>query len=563
MSLKDRFTNLSALQKFIRRNYNINAMDVAVKIYEMSPNMLIDRLYIIMFEDIGLANVPLIKKISHILLDEPLKFKSIVKAMARSYKSRLCSYLAYAFRNVFTYDESDLVYKNIEVKYEPTPIKQYEMIDFYNDNFNINEAIKIAGAMFNKGMDSQFWGLINDEIDKKSDIIFINDLEKISQNMNDHGGRGTPMVWIFALIWKYLLVIGYDFPKNFDNTIEKGDIIGKFPNWVYDSHTSVGAKMGRDVDHFFEEGIKVNKLQELNIKNISEEDLKNEIWKRKKLNTEKFKIQRSNSCCKSSNYLYITNLNDAYSIGQIGLGENLYLPKYTVDELIDINDKSKINIHLSDLGTIQLPYVNKVGSRPYVLYCWLANNTDKQLRRYVLKLYSSLQTATKASESDSLLNNTIYEYQYCHKSNVICINELITQAPTVENLHGNVVGKKTYYTISLALPYFMPVTVGLLAWKKTIVAKHVIIINILKYIYDISDRTARNCGIYLVSSGDQIKLRVCSFDHSPGTDKKEAIHKLGNIDPGLLLEQKEWLTGLSEKIDKKYYIKITEIISSI
>lgn len=602
-SLKIRFTNLSALQKFIRRNYSEWAIKVAGELKDSSSTMLHDRLYVIMFEDIGLANIPLLKEITNqmlssshaMILDD---YAIIIKKMSNSYKSRLCSYLSYVFRDVFTYPESDVLIKNIESLYEPTPNHQYEMIDFSNPSYNLIRSIKLAGAMFIKGMDSQFWNLIYgdlgcddiacNDIACNDNYQFARNLEKIAHNMTEHGGRGTAMVWICALIWKYLSTIGYDFPSNYELDGENETIVlKKLPDWIYDNHTSTGKQMGRDHEYFFKEGIKVNKLQELNIlcsKIGTEEILANRVKEYKRNNMEPVKMQRSETCCRSSNYFY-AKISDAtcniktdkYQLKQLDLGDDTIPAKYTIDEILEFSTlKSKKNLHIADLGTIQIPYINKIGKRPYVLYCWLSlkpvNSETTSLVRYVLKPYSSKASALEASESDAMMHKYSYDVacsnnSWCFPSKVICINEIIEQSPDVDlyKSNGRIIDKKSYYTISPALPYFLPVTVGLTEWKKTPIMKTVILINILKYIFGIPDRTARNCGIYIVQTKNGRELRVCSFDHGPimGEPKGPIHGKLGNIELKNLTDEKEWLFEISQDFEKKYYTRICEVITSM
>lgn len=525
--------NLYNLQKFIRQNCSTSAIKVAYNLKKISPEKMYNKLFMIMFEDIGLANISLLKEITELLLNDKSNYKLVIKQISQSYKSRLCSFLSCIFHEVFVYQENDIQNKNIEQLYEPIPSKQYEMIDFNNINYDIKESIKLAGAMFFKGMDSQFWELIyGDLID--TDKHFVNNMEKISQNIISQN-QDISSIWIFAIIWKYLLM------TNNSN-------------------------------------IPILNIKEIDIKEIED---KIDIKEINKIDKIDIKIQRPENFYKSSNYFYVCrsdddtnktvipdNLNisksdkDKYCIKQLELGENMILSKYTIENILEFSSfRSKKILHLSDLGTIQIPYINKIGKKSYLLYCWLSSVSDPIVRRYVLKSYIMKDTALKVNEFDNMMNKYTYKYKWCFPSKVICIAELIEQAPSfIDN--GRVVDKKCYYTIMPALPYFTPVNMDLLKYEKALIVNQVNLINIMKYIFGIPDRIAYNCGIYMVKINEEIKLQVCSFNHDPIMKELKCIN-LDNINIKDLELEKKWIFTIYKNFEKKYYTRICEVITSI
>lgn len=553
-----KFTHLSALQKFIRRNYPNRANDVATKLYTFSHDTLFNRIYVILFEDIGLANVNLVKKIVNNTIND---YHEIIKLMCNSNKSRLCSYLTYIFRDVFIYGDNKKQNANMELLNEPFPDKHFDILD---SNVNHETSIKIAGSMFLKGMDKQFWELIYGDLFVEEDRLFAINLEILSNKMCDENNRGISMLWVFAILWRRTM--SENMPEEYDNTInEDDDITEENPDWVFDQHTSRGKSMGRGPEFFFNESIKVNKLESfdnvLYLKNLDENKLKNDALKFKLENKEPIKLYRSGTYCKSSNYFHIVD----NKIVQIEPGYDVIKPKVKYSELTN-------KMSLSDLGILQIPYVNKIGNRPYVIYCWLEiNNT---IVRFSLKSCSSKNSCQSSSYLDSLMNKYKYKYNWCNISKIIQLEGVIINAPTsfINSFeHGIYSTKKTFYIMSIALPYFLPVTVGLPKWKKSNIQNEVILINLMKYIFNIADRTARNIGIYIYNDIDNKRsIRLTSFDHGLNSDddKLGIFGKLGKLNLKSLSVEKEWLLSLFdtfsyEQKNDNYIEKLKEVISKI
>jgi hypothetical protein len=532
------FTDLSALQKFIRRGYGLHAARVA----KILPEALaLSRLNIIAFEDIGIANVPLLKSILPITA---IKTATVVK-MATSYKSRLCSYLSYQMREVFV---------NM---FEPFP-EQQEIFAYLNKD-NLHGAIRTAGAMYWKGMDVSFWDLIRGDL-PDSEKAFADVLQQMAADIND---RAAPMVWIFAVLWK--LGIQNEVPWSSQYTTDiSSELTLKsrkdYPAWVFDKHTSQGKAAGQSFEQFWKEGIKVNSLQTIPLVFGLQEDVESLAALNYKLqNKEPIKLSRSKTFCASSDYFYVelaSNPTDPKVVRYHEIGEPTIPAQYSFK---DLGSKNKVS--LKDLGTLQIPMTNTIGRRPFVIYCWLtSSDSDKTPQRYVLKPYNTKQNAILAAQSDIEMAKNIYQYPWCYESRVICLSEEIKKGATAQDL--KIEDGRTYYTISAALPYFLPTTVALQDWKShTDIASQVILINIMKYIYGIADRTARNTGIYITADR---QVRVCSFDHGPilAEQKGPLFGKLGTkLDTSSLTKERAWLGTI--KVDKKYYTRLSEVLTSL
>lgn len=542
------FTDLSALQKFIRRGYATQAVEVASK---LPVGMLNLRLLIILFEDIGMANVPLVLsgiellQTSFITGDNREPERNIlIKMMACSYKSRLCSYLSYPFRNVFK-----------EGMLEPWPEQQNLMADVEDPL----HAIEIAGAMFFKGMDAIFWQCMRAGVDDQN--IFY-DFETAASIMRGGNGRAIAMVWILAILVKYKLLNHYATPWPVQSAPELTNLDSTgYPDWVYDKHTAHGAQSGRGIEHFFAEGIVVNHLQPLG--HILPVNLDELVWQQKTLsrlldphNTE-FKIYRSATFCQSSEYFHVTSATcgDIHRIVWYEIGDVVDEATITYDELAKRGTNKKIP--LSDLGVLQIPMLNTIGRRPYIIYCWLRTEGETTPVRYILKPYSSKQLALRASESDTMMHSLLPNV--CHKSIIVALDGEIKKGQQPFIADG-----KVYYTMARALPYFLPITVGLVNWQETAVAEQVVLINLMKYIFGIPDRTARNCGIWFNKQGQP---QICSFDHGPiMTETKGPVYgKLGTRAINSLTAQtKNWLQKIdSTKMDRKYYVRLASVISTL
>lgn len=532
------FLDLSALQKFIRRGYGKHAAVVAKNIPDSHRQ---SRLYTILFEDIGLANVPLLQQ----LLKPAVDISKQVVKMAISTKSRLCSYLSYDFREIFV---------NLE-QHEPFPEKQACFANL--DDSNIMTALHVAAALYWKGMDTIFWDLIQGDL-HDDDREFADNLRSVMDKINE---RAHPMVWIFTVLWKYGLQNGVTWPSQTlsDRSIEFSLKSRKdYPPWVHDKHTASGKAQGSDIEQFFNEGIQVNQLQPLPLpQNFAEEHWQNYAQSYKQNNMEPIKLIRSNTYCASSDYFYVVSQNNPSDPKQIQIiepGDEVIFGHFT---LADLGTKTKIS--LKDLGVLQIPMVNTIGRRPYVVYCWL-RAAQGALQRYVLKPYNSKQSAVAAAQSDIEMAKNIFQYSWCYDSKVICLGEEIKKTPTGFRVEDG----RTYYTISPALPYFIPTTVALQAWKdNTQVAQQVILINLMKYIYGIPDRTARNTGVYFLDLPTGRAVRVCSFDHGPILSelKGPMFGKLGNIEAAALNSEREWLAKL--KVDKKYQTRYAEVMTAL
>lgn len=250
---------LSALHKYIRRNYPNHAIDISKKI---DIKVLRNRLLIILFEDIGLANVPLINNIlPKLLADDADNFDDIIKKMSNSYKSKICYYLLDEF-NLSMIDDNN----------EPFPHKQYEISEF--DSTNLINIIKTIGLMYYKGMDSQFWDLI---LFNTINIEFISNLKHISEDIGICNIRKAPIIWIFALLYKYLCYHNIEFPSHFELTDDENESNNfEIPDWVYDCNTEIGRNLGRGVDYSFDESFKVNSIEYID-KLMNENNLKEKV----------------------------------------------------------------------------------------------------------------------------------------------------------------------------------------------------------------------------------------------------------------------------------------------
>lgn len=443
--------------------------------------MSIDKsLYKIAFETIGLANIDLIKEI----IIGHLSNEQITEKIHSSHKSDLCFKLSNIFQNVFAYSET----------HEPTPNRQYDMTNFKNKSFDLIEAIKIASVMFIKGMHDRFWELMNEDL-IGSDYKFITGIEKISEHSN-------ATMWVFVLLWKYLY--------SNDRISEKNNIEELFKMGVETNHLNLKVE-NKSSDYFY-----VHKSEHnLNLYKLIPDDIN---------------ISRIDK--------------DNYKISRLELGEDMISSKYTIEEILRFNTaKTKNLLHLSDLGTLQIPDINS-GKRASALYCWFSSQSDPQPKRYILNPHSTKDLAFKINESDNLMSSHIYEYEWSFSSKVICIAECIDVS--------RVIDKKCYYTISLALPYSFPLT-SLPNWKTTPIGNQIKLINIIKYIFGIPDRTIKNCGIYIFES----KLRVCAYDFGPALKDLKSIN--GKIE--LSKSEENWLINISNNIDKKYSTRLCEIIT--
>jgi hypothetical protein len=601
MSLKQIFLKLSALQKFIRRGYATEALQVAEGI---PLTHLLNRLYTILFEDIGIANVPLVKEILTIFFQRPdAKFnkddvENVIRKMAATPKSRLLSYMTYEFRNAFL----DL---DASEAYEPYPIAQYDMINFSHPKYDFIRALHVAGMMYFKGMDLQFWKLMAEDLITDDDRDLAALVINVAHSFSQQGGRAEPMVWIFFLLWKYgKYGQGVEFPRPDDIPAPAESLVSshnekqesEYPDWVYDKHTSEGRAMNRGWEHFFKDGIAVNQLVSLPwVPDPVERESKAAIKKEKPTGTpeekwmlfaKNFKISecephplsRSSTYCQSSGYFYVYSevASNVDVVANLAQGANLihvqeHEPgdliqecKFSYEEFLARTSpvlkpgQRKKFPRLQDLGTLQIPMTNLTRgtkNQDFVVYFWIEEE------RYVLKSHASRAAAKKIADADAMMfkylelaNQKLGTHMTCPQSQVICLEDCFSSPNKVKT-------ERTYYTFSKALPYFLPATVGLEKWSASPARDQIILINLLKYIFGISDRTARNTGIWV----DKHELHVCSFDHSGLLDEPDGpiIGKMGKSlekylqDEKNFIPEKEWFQNL--EVDSDFYTRLAEV----
>lgn len=226
--------------------------------------------------------------------------------------------------------------------------------------------------------------------------------------------------------------------------------------------------------------------------------------------------------------------------------------KYAINEILEFSTaKAKHNLHLTDFGTIQIPNFN-INNEKHVLYVWLLDKNDNLVKRYVLKPHQTKLKATNINKSDIILNQYKFQYNWCESSHIICISEYIS-GPL------KVISKKMYYTIYLAIPYFIKISDISILNKN--LRNSLYLIDVMKFIFGIPSKYSDN-GFYIVKNLNKLELRVCSFNNGQlmtnlGSFKNDLQIKLQS-----LKDERDWLLKLSESIDKIYYIRLCELLSS-
>jgi hypothetical protein len=463
-----------------------------------------------MFYDIGLANTELLKSV--IFVNEE-NYLSVIEQMSRSAKSAACRNLSQIFRNV-DHEGND---------YEPFPHVLWEMMDFSAKPYNIIKSIRVAGTMFAKGMDKQFWHLISDDLDA-GNYAFVRQLAKISSSMCEEGARKCPSIWIFALLWKYLSNINKLPPANSvqeDNPNDQG-LGGYFSN--------------NDLpDRNF---ISIDSIDKIKVDKVEKSE----------------KLYRYPGYHKCSDYFNIDVDHQNIRISEIS---DIFIEsRLRYEDMVNFSSvKAKNVLHLRDLGTIQIVNVEKNENRAYSIYCWLRTRNDPTLRRYILKPYNTKQSVLCTRESDNLMCKNKYKYNWSNSSTVICLSEVIKEYN--DNSRGNeITTKKNYYTISLSPPYIVPIHSGLANWGKSSLATAITLMDVVKFIYGVPNKNREKCGVYLYNS----EPRIFSFDHDPMTDNN---NKCINNDllKKLDAEERKWISSLSQTIDKKFFLRISEILT--
>jgi|GEM_PF-4681750 len=465
----------------------------------------------LIFENIPITDVNLI--IIHLL-------KNSKMFSAQTEKIRINQYLLSIFQNVIIHDNF------ANEKYEPTPENQYKMIAFEN----LSESLKIAGMMYIKGMDTQFWNLILGDLDqdpknKKIAEILFTTAEETSKN----NPAKLPIIWVFTVIWKYFQINDFALTNHqiyakfgFANETEIPDVS---PIKIYRTD------YWENSDYF-------------NVEQTGEIDLE-------KLNVpSNLQISRSDK--------------DKYCIKNLDLGDELTPAKYNFDEVLSFSTaRSKKTLHLSDLGTLQITCLNKPKKKSYLLHCWLGcsnglndlSNSNKESKRYLLKAHNTKELANKSYESDLMMNKHYFNYPWSEISNVICI---------AENIDNNrVIDKKTYYTILPAPPYSFKFDYS---WCLITVFNQVSLLNIIKYIFGIPDRIAESCHVYPILKENQIQYRICSYDHGPILTelKGSLLVNFANSSTNTsFASETQWLRKMIQEINKKYYTRACEILQLI
>jgi hypothetical protein len=527
---------IKTLQKFIRCGNIDSAIEISQKI---SDEKLFANLLTILFEDIGLANVPLIKEF--VCCDPPT---DIVKKMAISPKSKLCSYMSYNFK---------LSMLDISHKVEPFPSEQYKMLDFSNSNYSFEYALRVAGMMYFKGMDEYFWNLIMRDLTDNAEIEFLYGI----RNMFVKFSHKEPISWCFVLLWKYAVHLESE---------NCNDL-----KWV-PMHPSFN----------FSEKVKTSE----NSWACFAKDFKNS-------NKEPYPLWRSGIYCKNSEYFYVKSeenddVDKICDMLQMNLDKTIYTTdirvssicgnhevvkehkikdsvraaKYTYESLLETYSK-KIFPHFTELGTLQLSIAKNVPDMPkVVIYCWLKNSNGKR-QRYVLKPFTSRAIANGVSSTDKLMNKYKFgRVPWCKPSVIIGLTGFVIYSP-VDNCIRIKEGR-TYYTISEALPYFLPVPVGLEKWSSSPVVDKIILVGLLKYIFGISDRTIHNVGVYVNSRTKT--LEICSFDHSPPLTELDGPIFGKNVEkylqnPKKFTKERAWLKTLT--VEAEYFVRLSEVLTAI
>jgi len=388
---------------------------------------------------------------------------------------------------------------------EPFPFEQ-------NLNEPLERIANIVGMMYFKGM--EIWELLSQGLDPaSSDAEFLKIIRSAAAILSENN-EDESIIWCFALLWKRSIL-------GINDSLPNVDPVGQFP-------LKRLANYCQSSQYFYVES---------DIIDMSSIDI--DVGGSTTIYTTDTRIS---SIC-----------GHKESVKTHLVGSAIKTSKYTYKSICD----QKIFPRFADLGTLQV-----FGAT--VVYCWL-ENTDGEVRRYVLRPFPNRAAARNASAADSLLEK--YKFggvPWCRSSVVIGMNGFIDSG-----VDGVIKVKegRTYYTLSLALPYFLPVSVGLRQWFFTPAANRIILLSLLKYIFGIADRTLNSIGVYIDSRTK--RLEICSFDHAPSlTEPVGPVYgKLGKRvenylqDPKKFIKERKWLSELT--VDADYFVRLSEVLTII
>jgi len=249
----DLFTCSSWLQKSIRRGLLEDSLNYTKELIESNQlNYLWKRIFVIMIEDIWLANLHLTKIINKL------------------YKNYLKSETDTLFEEKFIYQAIVLLVISP---------KSRENDNFYHYIKTFKKGTEEELSFFNKFCSPYFYEKnnkkINQELKESLDLFFKNQINKdlldicienilILKNLNGKSELNLHFINLF-LVLKYNIQI--DFSLNWieenKNLIPEKLNLATLPkinpkDYVYDKHTKIWKEKGRDDNHFFKEGCLLN-----------------------------------------------------------------------------------------------------------------------------------------------------------------------------------------------------------------------------------------------------------------------------------------------------------------